>query len=426
MRHAATPLLTLALALAGAVRAAPPQVDALADSFAPAGGRGFLVADDARPAPHLGVTALAVESLALDPVVLRGPDGAVVKPIVAQQATTTLAASVGLFDRLELSLRAAGAVENRAASFDGIAAGMVPALADPRLSLKILIVDAGPFALAARASVQGPGDLVAEPALLASVSLPWLRAGVDAGTEIDQSGVALRWAAGASVPLGDVFSVGADVFGAASAGDAPVEAALSAAARLGPAEVYAGAGGGLVAGVGTPRARAFAGVRFFLDPAPPPVVVVAAPTPAPAPAPPPAAAPAKVAPPAPAPKVTVAQDAITFSDDVVLFDTESDRLQRDAAPTLGEVVEALQAHPEVTRVVIEGHADARGDADYNRRLSLWRALNVRRFLVDAGVDPRRLSAVGVGRDKPRAPNDTPEGRRQNRRVELHIVGRSAP
>ncbi|MDP6436229.1 MAG: OmpA family protein [Gammaproteobacteria bacterium] len=73
------------------------------------------------------------------------------------------------------------------------------------------------------------------------------------------------------------------------------------------------------------------------------------------------------------------------------------------------------------RVEVAGHTDSQGDSDYNIGLSQRRAETVRDYLVTAGVDQNRVTARGYGEDEPVASNATPQGRRQNRRVELRVL-----
>lgn len=102
----------------------------------------------------------------------------------------------------------------------------------------------------------------------------------------------------------------------------------------------------------------------------------------------------------------------------ILFATGSDRIRTESAPTLDEIGAMLRAHPEL-RLAIEGHTDDVGDAAANRQLSERRAAAVRQALVTRyGVDGARLEAQGHGASRPAASNATPEGRQQNRRVEL--------
>jgi OOP family OmpA-OmpF porin len=71
------------------------------------------------------------------------------------------------------------------------------------------------------------------------------------------------------------------------------------------------------------------------------------------------------------------------------------------------------------KLTIEGHTDNVGDAKANHDLSHRRAKAVTQYLVDKhGIDASRLQSTGFGDKKPTAKNDTPEGRQQNRRVEL--------
>lgn len=93
-------------------------------------------------------------------------------------------------------------------------------------------------------------------------------------------------------------------------------------------------------------------------------------------------------------------------------------------PSSFEVLEAVQAileeHPEITLLELEGHTDNVGRASYNQRLSKLRTESVLKWLVQHGIDRKRLKATGYGSSMPLADNDTPEGREKNRRVEFHI------
>ena len=77
----------------------------------------------------------------------------------------------------------------------------------------------------------------------------------------------------------------------------------------------------------------------------------------------------------------------------------------------------LQEHPEL-KLRIEGHTDDVGQAAANQSLSEKRAAAVKAWLVTQGVEAKRLEAKGFGQTKPVTGNDTPEGRQNNRRVEL--------
>lgn len=102
----------------------------------------------------------------------------------------------------------------------------------------------------------------------------------------------------------------------------------------------------------------------------------------------------------------------------ILFATDSDRLRPESTPTLEEIGAMLSEHPDL-RLSIEGHTDSDGDEAHNQDLSERRAASVSRFLVERyGVDPGRLETAGFGESRPAGDNMTPEGKQQNRRVEL--------
>ena len=105
----------------------------------------------------------------------------------------------------------------------------------------------------------------------------------------------------------------------------------------------------------------------------------------------------------------------------VVFETGSDVLTPNAKTVLDDQAAALKGQPNMT-VEIAGHTDNRGAETYNFGLSVKRAEAVRDYLVDAGVSGDRLKARGYGESKPRASNDTAEGRQKNRRVELTVIG----
>ncbi len=78
----------------------------------------------------------------------------------------------------------------------------------------------------------------------------------------------------------------------------------------------------------------------------------------------------------------------------------------------------LEDHPEL-QISIQGHTDSDGDDAYNKDLSERRAAAVKDYLVETfDIDPDRLQTAGFGESQPVADNSTPEGKQQNRRVEL--------
>ncbi len=102
----------------------------------------------------------------------------------------------------------------------------------------------------------------------------------------------------------------------------------------------------------------------------------------------------------------------------IYFDTGSDGIRQESAPTLKEIGTMLKEHADL-KLTIEGHTDNVGKAESNQTLSQKRAAAVRQYLVDNyQIDGARLEAKGLGQTQPVGANDTAEGRQQNRRVEL--------
>jgi outer membrane protein OmpA-like peptidoglycan-associated protein len=105
----------------------------------------------------------------------------------------------------------------------------------------------------------------------------------------------------------------------------------------------------------------------------------------------------------------------------VLFDTAKYTLRPAAREKLAKIAGILLAHPSL-RMEVEGHTDSVGGDDYNQRLSEQRAATVRDYLVQNGISMNNVSAIGFGKTRPIASNDTSAGRQQNRRVELVVSG----
>ena len=102
----------------------------------------------------------------------------------------------------------------------------------------------------------------------------------------------------------------------------------------------------------------------------------------------------------------------------VNFQTGRSVLTTSSYAVLDQVAASLVANPEI-RIEIAGYTDSTGRRATNLRLSMARAAAVRAYLARRGVSPMRMLARGFGASGYVAPNSTPEGRAQNRRVELH-------
>jgi outer membrane protein OmpA-like peptidoglycan-associated protein len=103
----------------------------------------------------------------------------------------------------------------------------------------------------------------------------------------------------------------------------------------------------------------------------------------------------------------------------LLFGFGSDHLRSAASDNLRELAASLKQYPN-TRILIVGHTDSDGSARYNRDLSHRRALSAANFIIQEGVDRARIATAGRGATEPIATNDSDDGRRQNRRVEIAI------
>ncbi len=109
----------------------------------------------------------------------------------------------------------------------------------------------------------------------------------------------------------------------------------------------------------------------------------------------------------------------------VRFHFNSDRMKAESEARLQQVIDTLNAHPDVA-MEIAGHTDSIGKAAYNRRLSLKRAEKVRDYLVEHGIAAERLRAKGYGESQPASDNNSDTGRAENRRVELRVLPADTP
>ena len=144
--------------------------------------------------------------------------------------------------------------------------------------------------------------------------------------------------------------------------------------------------------------------HYFLDPAPA------------TPPPPPAPTPRPELPPASSKKIVLRG---------VNFDFDKQVIRPDSEPLLNAAIRILNENPNV-RITVEGHTDALGTDAYNEALAIRRAETVFQYLREGGIDATRMQVIGYGEARPLASNETPEGRAENRRVELRVVSDPAP
>lgn len=111
-----------------------------------------------------------------------------------------------------------------------------------------------------------------------------------------------------------------------------------------------------------------------------------------------------------------------FVIDNLAFDEASNQLTGESQQTIDGIAGVMKAWPD-TRIRLIGFTDDVGDAMENLERSQARAAAVKGALVESGVEPERIEVEGRGEAEPIAPNDTEEGRAENRRVELEVIGK---
>lgn len=104
----------------------------------------------------------------------------------------------------------------------------------------------------------------------------------------------------------------------------------------------------------------------------------------------------------------------------ILFDTGKSSIKAESTSVMVDIISILKEYPN-SKFTVEGHTDSVGSEKLNQSLSESRALSVKEFLVDKGIEEFRLSAIGFGESKPIATNATAAGKKQNRRVEINLV-----
>jgi len=122
------------------------------------------------------------------------------------------------------------------------------------------------------------------------------------------------------------------------------------------------------------------------------------------------------------PLVIVTEKAIQITEQVK-FKFNSAELLKESDGVLEAVRAVLEAHPEITKLRVEGHTDNVGNAAYNKQLSGRRAASVTKWLTDHGIKKERLVSAGFGMEEPVDSNDTEQGRANNRRVAFTILGK---
>jgi len=113
---------------------------------------------------------------------------------------------------------------------------------------------------------------------------------------------------------------------------------------------------------------------------------------------------------------------VTISEDQGEFSFGDAALPDQAKASLDQLVVDLQREPDNVFIEIEGHTDSTGPEAYNKMLGMERAEAVKQYLYEQHHVPlHKMNVISYGEDRPVAPNDTSEGRAQNRRVVIKVL-----
>jgi outer membrane protein OmpA-like peptidoglycan-associated protein len=104
----------------------------------------------------------------------------------------------------------------------------------------------------------------------------------------------------------------------------------------------------------------------------------------------------------------------------IQFDADSIKIKPEAIPSLDELYEFLYDHPVII-IEVSGHTNGLPEDDYCDRISAARANSVADYLIQKGIESRRVISKGYGKRKPIATNQTVEGRKRNQRVEIRLI-----
>jgi len=112
-----------------------------------------------------------------------------------------------------------------------------------------------------------------------------------------------------------------------------------------------------------------------------------------------------------------------YTLDNVYFDVGKANLREESFKELNELVDYMNRRKNI-EIEIAGHTDNTGSKEDNLKLSQRRADRVKKYLINEGLDARRINAKGYGENQPVAGNNTKEGRQKNRRTEVRIISES--
>jgi outer membrane protein OmpA-like peptidoglycan-associated protein len=113
--------------------------------------------------------------------------------------------------------------------------------------------------------------------------------------------------------------------------------------------------------------------------------------------------------------------SVVLSDDSMKFPIDGSKLSPEAQTRLSDFVQKLKSDNKNVYLEIQGHTDSTGTPDLNMRLGEQRAEAVRLFMNQQGVPLNRMATISYGQTAPVAPNNTREGRAENRRVVVEVL-----
>ncbi|HEY8536426.1 MAG TPA: OmpA family protein, partial [Vicinamibacterales bacterium] len=113
---------------------------------------------------------------------------------------------------------------------------------------------------------------------------------------------------------------------------------------------------------------------------------------------------------------------VVLSEDQGNFRFGRTELPDEAKQRIDQMISELKADPRGVFIEIEGHTDSIGSAEYNKMLGLQRAEAVKRYLYETHQVPlHKINVISYGEERPIAPNNTRDGRAQNRRVVIKVL-----
>ncbi|MCX7769809.1 MAG: peptidoglycan-associated lipoprotein Pal [Proteobacteria bacterium] len=105
---------------------------------------------------------------------------------------------------------------------------------------------------------------------------------------------------------------------------------------------------------------------------------------------------------------------------MIHFDFDKYDIKKEYVSVLKEIAEYLKANPDI-RILIEGHCDERGTREYNLQLGMRRAESAKKYLVDLGIDEKRIETISYGEDRPLINEQNESAWAKNRRCEFKRI-----